>query len=806
MNWATSQEGRWGECLILVEADIPALETLKARNIDLIVAFSDRVAVCEVKNHHTLRAAEEALFSSLEQCCESYDLVRYHLAAARAVSKEAARPFLFIPNLNSSDIRNLTSLQLAKISLSHVTVAGGPLCSSTPTLPNGHPLYLPVAIQSRLKQIRPFDRRVWTGGAQAALRRLVDLDAVCDFRELSRAVEYVRTEGDKTRAVRLPSSHVKGLDAPRLDFALKKLFQFGLVEIVGPFGIGKSAFARELISAAADKSSRHPRVATCNVQSGSTLKSLSRDLLAFFDVDPGEHLDDRALIDLLLAVEGTVWIQSYDADTAMLVKQLLEEVLRAGSVRPCRFLVESLVPLFPLRYTEDGDLDCPPFHVSVPGLDSPRMRQVLEANATGHGEHEVSSVAWMGNPRLALARWRSPEPFSDSPELIGEFKWIGRVFQGLDGAVARYLICLVNDAPCCGIREDVAKAAATEVFASDPPSAVRVALTHIRSHLVKGRMLQQAGCFTGTLRRRFGIELPTRNSLTLAGVEPSLAAYVRQTFDPVELAELEARTTLALEARRDRYKHLDVVLGFRRHELRPFCLSTFRNGIWGSLSVAEWLRRRRDYRPISADDAYLARCILVTERLYRRRRSDPPFKAEIQLGPPPVAFPLGDYLYAVMRTATRCINYAEPDLGQFGTEAAAIQDLNVAAESLCWIFDLCTLRARMPTERLREFLALFQHFIAQESDYSVAVRLLVYRRMINCMRLLGRDFLITRSNESWLFDLFRCYFALAVHEDNMWHLTDMTMTYFRLTYSVRAEHELRHALSILADDGNPHVA
>lgn len=351
IDWA-NREGRWGDCVVFVEVDIPAFEIFKPRNVDLIVAFGDRVGVCEVKNNRSLRAAEAKLKASLEQCCESYDLVRGHLASTRTIDKESVRPFLLYPNLDSKETARLIERQFGgDSSLTHVIITGGSQCSTKPRMPNGHPLYLPLAMRMRLGQVRPVDRSTHSGNAQSALRGLVPTADVDEFDDLKGAVDYVRREWHKTRAIRLPAGHVKDLDPARLQFALRSLVQFGLVEIAGPYGIGKSAFARELISLAAGGSDRHPRVATYNVRSGATLKSLCRELLDYFDLDPGDLVDENILIDRLLRVDGTVWFQSYDEDTAAILKQLLDEVLRRRDESYCRFLVESLVPLYPLDNT-----------------------------------------------------------------------------------------------------------------------------------------------------------------------------------------------------------------------------------------------------------------------------------------------------------------------------------------------------------------------------------------------------------------------------------------------------------------------
>src|SRR4051812_21676164 len=79
-TWARAQESQWGECFAFVEIDIPGTSDSKGRNVDFVIAFSDRVAVIEVKTHRHFKSAQTSLVKSLRQCCNSFDLVSAHLA------------------------------------------------------------------------------------------------------------------------------------------------------------------------------------------------------------------------------------------------------------------------------------------------------------------------------------------------------------------------------------------------------------------------------------------------------------------------------------------------------------------------------------------------------------------------------------------------------------------------------------------------------------------------------------------------------------------------------------------------------
>lgn len=795
VKWAVAQETQWGECGILVEPDIPGSDRTKASNVDLIVAFSGRVAVCEVKNHRSFKAAQAAFFSSLNQCSDSYDLVRYHLAASRAVSQDHLRPFLFLPNLNSAEVTELITQQLSKTSLRHVSITGGRHCQTVPAMPNGHPLYLPYAIQKRIGQLQQKDLALYPRDALVALLRLVDSPDSCRFDTLDQAIEYLRTEADKPRAVRLPVGHVKGLRDRQLREGLKILARRGVVELVGPFGIGKSAFARELMSAVEELSTRHLKIATCTVAPDATLGSLCRNLLTFFDIEASEFDDDRALLDTLIQCEGVVWIQSYAAPSSEYVKVILEEAQAASSRRRCQFIVESIIPLFP--FIDSGPKSnwrWPECYLRVSGLDRSAMRKILVANAPIAGEHDLLSLRTFENPRLALARWRSEIEQSVSPELVREFAWVERVFRGLERDMLSYLACLLDTAPC-GIGHDATITAAYEVFSSVSRASVRGALYNVFDHLRAGKMLDRAFTRSWSLKD-FGVR---GASALLHHMEPSLIVYVRDRLVASEFNELTRRTTGALETLRHRVKHVEIVLGFRRDDLQPFMASTLRNGMWGPLDIVEWLDRRPQFRFVSRSQAYLERHVHATQKLFRMAKAGKlRFKVDHQIGRPPDDFPLGHMLHAVLTSAAGLVDAAD-GLKKFSSDIDACENADILIEALCWLFDWTRIAGVLTRERLSDFLGVFKRLIDDCVTESVAVRLMVYRKVIFCVWMMGRGAL--SAYEPYLLDVFRVYFPLAASEDNFWFLVDVDDVYRKMRRLV--QRELDRAIYRFEDDGNP---
>jgi len=798
-EWAVSQESQWGQCLMLVEPDVPASDRLKATNIDLILAFSDRVAICEVKNHRSMRAAQEALIRSLGQCRDNHELVSYHLTRGKSVPAEAIRPFLFVPQADSKDVSDLIALQFNKSSMTHIGITGGQRCKSRPALPNGHPLYMPLSVRSRLSQVRPLAQEFYSGSAQHTLQKLLGGEQAGPFKTLPSAFAYVRSEANRPPQMRLPPGHVAGLRPRELNRALRALDSCGIVEVTGSFGIGKSAFIREFIAIFSDRASRRLQVATCNLGSAITFTQLCRELLVSFDLDPGEYASDDALLERLFRAEGIVWIQSYDLTVRTIVKRLLDAANAARGRIKCRFVVESgwSDPVFP--FEEKGqreDWKWPEMHIHLLGLDRNHMRKVLETAPRGNAAHSLEQIQGMGNPRMALGRWRSDDLHSDSPELVLQFKGIEQSFEGLEWPVVQYLVCLLDDAPF-GIDREIAGRVATLVFSAHSRLQVSLAFISVLHKLEwkthKGSVKHHT--FVSSYLKDLGIgDIRSRSLVT--DVNASLAAYIRQQMLPDELVELRTRTTAALELIGGKHLHVQAILGLRRRDLQPLFVSSLRNGMYGAVHIGDWLNRQPVFESLDSKQIYLEHWARVALHL---DAEDPKHRADLKLllRVPPADFALGRYLYQVMITATTHVIDGRPDLEGFRS-TTVVDNPTVLAEALCWIWDL-SFRDQL-TPRLDEFERLFRLYLLDSQVDDPAVRLLLLLHLIRSIARKGSRAILAA--ESDLVDLLRIYLPLVQSTDNFLYLWGMDKFCRRLIRIQRRD--LQNALSRFADDGNQH--
>ncbi|MFA5897624.1 MAG: hypothetical protein WC829_00790 [Hyphomicrobium sp.] len=790
VSWATAREPTWGQCAFFVEVDIPGNGRTKATNVDLILAFSSRVAVCEIKHYRSLSRAQDSLSDSLDQCRTNADLVKEHLSLAHILPEQAIRPFLFLPALNSKEITALVDEQLLKSSLRHIAIAGGGDCREEPVMKNGHPVFFPRALDGRLGQIRAADRRFYRNGAEVFLENLVN-PRVHVFAALDQAIEYVRTQADTAHRLRLPIGHVSNLRPESMQRAQEALANFGVVEICAPFGVGKSAFIKELIYTVAQQSSTRIRLAAISIEGVTSITELTRRFVFAFDLDSKPDTDEDKLTAQLFEVEGIAWITSYGSEATVAVRRLIDSAL-ATSDRRCKFIVESKIPLHP--YTRESGTR--KFNIHFTELRAGAIGKIVEFNAAGNPDFPLAAMKGWKNPRLALARWQSPSLEEESPELVHEFSWFNEIFQGIERDVATFLICLLDDVPI-ELELTLIEEIAAETFPSELPATIRRALRRVKNHLDDGQLVGLRSYISRDLEKDLG-NLPKHTVLVVTGVHSTLAEYVRQHSDHVLLAQFNKQITAALEHRVGIRATADLILKLRRGDLGAFCESVYRRGYFGAAMIVPWLDKHGLQR-----DAYLARFCRFANYAFRRRQNGKPMPKASVLGEPFNGSKLDEYLWAVVRLVASCLEGEQPDLKKFAVEAKECDDPNIAVEALCWLHDLSTWPPQRSREQSWQFIALFQSYV-NESRMTRPNRMFLLSCYIFSIRQLGRD--ATLQQQSMLTNLYGEFFRTAT--TGMCDFTEASLmreSYKRVRLLLSRRMQPR-ALDVFEDDGNPNFS
>jgi hypothetical protein len=785
LNWAKSQETTWGDCLVFVEVDVPGTGNYKAANIDLIVAFSDRVAVCEVKNHRTSAAARTRLSTSLAQTGSSLDLINRHLGGARVIDSNAMRSFLFVPQLNSTDVAQLITQQLLVSSLRHVAIVGGAECRSAPSLPNGHPLYLPLAMKMRLEQIELRNRSGFSGAAQHHLHQLVDKQSVHTVSTLAEAATFLSEQAHSSASVRLPAWHIRGLRDRSKHSILTCLNSVRLVEVCGAFGIGKSCVVREALYEVGRDSTHDARVATITLAPEHSGVVAICDVLSYFDVHLSTHVDEPSLMERLLSIDGFVWIRGYDSTVRPFVTRLMEQFIGTPD-RRLRLIIESRRALPP---PPDMTSRIDDYRVSIDPLAPASIRKILERLPSGNGHNIVPTR--LGNPRIAASRWQSPDPYSDTSAASGP-DWSRDVFAGFETDMAALVVCLLDMLPC-GVDLDVLRAVGGVVFPAQLPRISGTA-SRVLHHLGRGDFVRTAYFSTNNFKSLW-LDLPEVYTTIVYATVPALRSYVHVALDETAVQEFQRRIRNALCDIEPARPELTISLAVVNGDFESFCNSTLGSGVRGASSLITWLEQRPRHGKAPTEE--LERVLRFADRLFRcSQRRLLPLNLS-QLGERPRDSEAAGHLWDVAHATTIWLRGERQDLESVVLDLEASSGSNVACEALCWIVDLRN-EPFFHLDNTRLF-SLFNRFVAYQ-DLSHSTKVLLRETAIVNVEYVACD--NTTERRQNLLKLYGEYFRLASSRAlNVPTLAWMRERLFRMRRSARQQ-ERDLALAVFADDGN----
>lgn len=731
-DWAAEQEAEWGECVGFIEVDVPGHGRLKAENIDLILAFTDRVIVGEVKSYADLHPAQAALFSALAQCDKKYDLVRLHFAARRALPSDALRALLFFPNLATDEIANLTALQLSRNSARHVLVAGGSRCADLPVLANGHPIYLPAVLQARLPQIVRDPRRVYT--TLGTLRDLVGTTHSLSFANAEQAIEYVKREADSHAGIRVLPGHVYGLRGETHSYALARLKAHGFLEVIGGSGMGKSAFVRELLSAMAADTPSSLLIAAGELSSESSVWQVCRRLLSQFDRPSRDFEDDTVLLQRLLDIDGVVWIQAFSPSATEALRTILDHKRSSSHQTRCRFIVESrTAPLVPTR-AEDGTYS--KHFVWLRAL-SPQAAKRIVGNAP-FLKPGATRTGWpnlAGNPRRDLDSIRgATDAAGDATRLEHHFGWL-RHRTALDWEVMEFLVCTLDDCPT-GIGIDMLDRIVADVIPGRSVSTLQAALSRILIRLeTADRLIYRSESPRG--RRSFRRLVGDTASYVTVGLRlPSLADYVRHSVGDSVWAATKLRVLQALGP----YSHrpdVAVAIGFKELCLEPYLSSSYRH--WRALraDVITWLDRRRiDRRHQSPAEHFFEQFMrfdMWFSAGYQLNMWRPPVDIVPELGPCPTDGDLPGSIQRYVELLIQALRAPVFEPSRVLLEVGPFEADGIAVEVMCRLFGIFAPRSK-------EVWPMFASALSQTSEYSPRIRMLLYSNALRCIENGGLSF------------------------------------------------------------------
>ena len=311
-TWAKRVEASWGECYVFIEVSLPSPRTpLRCRNqVDMLICFDRRLALCEVKSHSAARfdvvsRAKEQIEAQSEWLGSLLREARYFLP------KEALRKYLLLPRLGPAQVQAVHKLLIDQFSAPHIKAVGPDPGAgyfvdslsrggwSETSLPPGGP------------GIQRFLFQAITAGGPAPK---------C-FDGFSQARAYLSTIRPTSR--HLPDEwYIEGLRPEELNGGERILRDRGIVELVGSPGIGKSTVAMELCERLGLEVFKVPFL------TASSTAGICRVIHDAFYGDSLSTLTEEQIVHALVREPMLFWLPGYASGSAAAVDQFLQLVQR----------------------------------------------------------------------------------------------------------------------------------------------------------------------------------------------------------------------------------------------------------------------------------------------------------------------------------------------------------------------------------------------------------------------------------------------------------------------------------------------
>jgi hypothetical protein len=714
-SWCDSAPATWGKFVAFAEPDVPQFGAIETSNVDLVLAFSDRAIVCEVKSNRNFQTAKDLSFDSLRQCARHRNLVAANLNTC--LENDAVIGIVFYPFLNPDQILQLRDRQ-AQTSYRHLTVCGGFRCRKRVAPTTQHPFDLLQVSQSRLGSAPSSSPNRYSLNAQDVLKQRLVVPGVRQYASLASARKDLQSIADVPKSVLLREWHIHGCRPKEQQELHEALCRFGFAEIVGAAGIGKSEFIREYLSWLEDQRQRRLSVARIEVKAGESLADVLRRLLEHFDHDPEQDPDDELLLRRLFDSDGLIWIQKYAADASSVIVDLISRIPSDRSTITARLIVESVVPTLPARRSR----------VSVGPLTNSEIYQILESRPSGHPEHDANKIAYetRGNPRLAIVRWQSTNVDAAPRSSTGAFEWVNYAFVGFERTILNYLVLVLSEAPL-GMSRDLLTRISATVHAGTLMSTVADTVRVVIDKLEATQMIHVYR-FTSGLVGPLGDAIgPDRQFIDINNVDVSLTQFIIRSIPQEVAIKWQSRTTEILVEQAVPGSLAEVTAALRMGELWPFCRSSFRHTHRGNL--IPWLVAKAasngSSMGTSPTAAYLERAIRLQHRMFQYPLE--PVNLKSALGEPNAGSPEQLYMWQALSGRSNCyLVDGKCDVDQWWRDAAQVKDPDLAAQSLASLS-----RSLQLAQRFDDAWGLLRNLLAKTPEYTLATRGIVFFHVLS---------------------------------------------------------------------------
>lgn len=435
-KWALSKEAEWGDCFIFIEVSLPQAAGYhgKHNQIDILITFRERIAICELKQYHSLYGI------NLKDRYEQIDGQNRWLKALIIEGNYTPRfmnPFLFFSKLKRAHIEEVRARLVNEFSAHHVWVVGAlpELKQHRNSKDSSYYLYLPEALDRRLYVPSISTISQEHIGLQHFLYKQLTKGSskLIAFDNVDMAKKYLQNILPAIQIV--PDAwYVPGARPDTLSCAAKIIAEHGIVELVGPPEIGKSTLAKELIQEL-DNEFVELRLFKCN-----SINDICRKIYLQVKGENPDNFGDESLIQSLATQPYVFWISDYGAPETPLegfMQRIQSFRIAHSEVVRAQWIIESVSPLRGFKE----------FRCELVPLEREKIWNILmKVEAGGAFEDpDFVTIRAQGRPGYAIKLWQSQS--AEHAKELDTLKWFRSYLTSLETQILPMLCFAASRSP-----------------------------------------------------------------------------------------------------------------------------------------------------------------------------------------------------------------------------------------------------------------------------------------------------------------------------------------------------------------------
>ncbi len=431
-DWATLKSAEWGDVTVFIECVVPGIG--RHAQCDLLVAFQDRLAICEakMKDMAALRILDEV--PQLNAQLDGFA----RLLKVRRQNEAGILPCFYLPLLSPTQARDTKTLLDTNKNALHLWVA----CASSGRLSLVN--QLDAGLRNRVAQPAPAG-----GFPRLILKQLRQPTVSCDgFEDARRWLQAQRPMPSSTMHRFVEYS--PALRAHEWRAAKEALAQRGVVEIAGAPGMGRKTLAMDLAADLA--TSLGYAYVPRSLKGVLSLEQLAETLwIALHGVAPKTAWN--ATLESLSQSASVFVIDNYDNASQPALMEWLSlvygRVTSTEGREGASWIIVSVAPML-------SHLGC---SIELGPVSAEKLFSVLgRLGRPGLVSHEKDHVlaAARGNPRLATWMWRAPIPVSPNARFADPLDWLLGTLTERERRALPSFCAILGDAPLGLTLESVA--------------------------------------------------------------------------------------------------------------------------------------------------------------------------------------------------------------------------------------------------------------------------------------------------------------------------------------------------------------